>query len=201
MFLRGPDRPRAWWRNSKKYDSREKSEDLAGGTPLSMPGAKRRRISFCCCCLAQLLAQPGARNTSSAQARHAWGFTGEGSPAAITRSLCQHLLFSHPSGLSSHSCHHQVMALPMSPPAMPLTRPRAAVGPPAPLDPHISTAPGTSPAPTAMERRKQVPTRKWGAEAACPNTPKEIRILNGTVLSHQGSVLTRSVGETHTAIK
>lgn len=104
--------PEPWWRNSKKCDSSEKSEDLAGGTPLSVPGAKRKKKDhFCCCCLAQLLAQQRARNTSSAQGRH-WGRV----PCCTLRPLCQHLLCSLPMGLSPLSCHHQMVALPMSPP-------------------------------------------------------------------------------------
>lgn len=117
------------------------------------------------------------------------------SPAAIVRSLWQPPQQAVTAFLPSSS--DGTVNVPTT--AMPLARPRGA-GPPAPLNFHIPTAPGTSPAPTAMKGRKQVPGRKRGAEAACPNTPKEIQILNGTVLSHQGSVLATSVGETQTAM-
>lgn len=117
-----------------------------------------------------------ARNTSSAQARHPCGFTGEGSPAATPALLL--LLSPDPSASERSLCHHQI-PLPVRDPSastcspqqavttllpssssgtanVPTSAmPRGALGPPAPLNPHTPTAPGTSSAPTAMEGRKE----------------------------------------------
>lgn len=165
----------------------ERREDWAGGMPLSVPGAKRRRIRFCCGCLAQLVPQPGA----PAVLRPDTPVVSQGKAPLLHQPCC--------------CCHRQI---PLPAPA--LQPPQRCHHAPAITScrccrcPQLCCAPGQafrdlqprsaltfpSPAPTATEERKQVPSGNQGAEAARPNTPKEMQILHGTGLAHWGSALT-----------
>lgn len=167
--------PELWWRNSKKCDSSEKSEDLAGGTPLSVPGAKRKKKDQ----FLLLLLSPTSGSTKSQEHQQCSGQTLGKGPLLHPQTPLPASALQPPHGAVTSllpSPRDGTANVPTS--AKPLSSPRAAVGPPAPLNPHIPPAPGTSPAPTATEGRKQVlflgENREWRRQLV-PTLPKRSR--------------------------